>query len=285
MEPLTLDLPIVEWEEGGSRLSGVYPTLDISEYHQSQALSNSGIGRLLRSPAHYKVGFGDPTPAMALGSAVHALVLEPHLDLVPLPPVVNKRTKQGKADWAEFEATLKPGSILLSPNDYEKARRMAEAVTTNPFVQRSGLLQGAKEVSFFGTDEHGCYRRARSDIYAPEFGLVPDLKTTRDASEREFRRSVGAFGYHRQAAWYTDTMDLCGIPTCDMVFLCVENVEPYAVAVYGLDEATIDQGRRETTTAAKLWAKCHESGEWPGYPEGVGMLTLPSYLRDIDFDQ
>ena len=161
---------------------------------------------------------------------------------------------------------------------------MAAAVTTNEGVLRSGLLEGAKENSFFAQDEHGCYRRARADIFSPEVGLLTDLKTSRDASEREFRRSMGSLGYHRQAAWYSETVELCGLPTCDMVFLVVENTAPYAVAVYGLDHSTIDQGKRECAEAAKLWAKCTETGEWPGYPEGVGMLVLPSYLRDADFD-
>lgn len=281
----TLDTPIVELEESGARLQGCFPDMSNADYHSSQALSNSGIGRLLRSPAHYKIGFGNPTPAMQLGSAVHALVLEPHLNLVPAPIKVDRRTKQGKADWAEFEATLRPDSIVLSPADYEKARYMAAAVTTNEGVLRSGLLEGAKESSFFAADAEGCYRRARTDIYSPATGLITDLKTCRDASEREFRRSVGSYGYYRQSPWYTDTVELAGGPTCDMVFLCVENVEPYCVALYGLDQSTVDQGRRENAEAAKLWAKCQESGKWPGYPEGVGMLTLPSYLRDIDFDQ
>ena len=278
------DTPLVELEESGVRLQGQFADMPASDYHQSIALSNSGIGRLLRSPMHYKAGFGEPTPAMQLGTAVHALVLEPHLNLVPAPVKVDRRTKQGKLDWAEFQETLKPESIVLSPADYDRARYMAAAVTANEGVLRSGLLEGAKEHSFFAEDEHGCYRRARADIFSPETGLITDLKTCRDASEREFRRSVGAFGYHRQASWYPHTIELCGLPTCDTVFLCVENVAPYAVAVYGLDHATLDQGKRECDEAAKLWAKCTETGDWHGYPEGVGMLTLPSYLRDLSFD-
>ena len=78
-------IPLVELEESGERLQGQFADMPASDYHQSLALSNSGLGRLLRSPMHYKHGFGESTPAMQLGTAVHALVLEPHLDLVPAP--------------------------------------------------------------------------------------------------------------------------------------------------------------------------------------------------------
>lgn len=280
----TLDTPLVEQEEAGVRLSGQFEDMTNSEYHSSMALSNSGISRLLRSPLHYKHGFGEPSEAMKLGTAVHALVLEPHLNLVPVAPDVNKRTKQGRADWAAFEASLAPDAVLLGVKDYDRARYMAAAVTSNEGVKRSGLLEGAKEQSFFAEDEHGCYRRSRTDIFSPSVGLLTDLKTARDASEREFRRAVGSLGYHRQAAWYSETVELCGLPTCDMAFLVVENTAPYAVAVYGLDHATVDQGKRECAEAAKLWSKCTETGEWSGYEEGVGMLTLPGHLRDLSWD-
>ncbi len=277
----TLDMPIVELEESGVRLSGQYAPLDIEEYHNSKALSSSGVGRLLRSPAHYQVPFGEPSSAMQLGSAVHLLILEGRADLVPLAPEVNKRTKAGKAEWAEWTARQSSSAILLSPDDREKAFKMYESV-----MAMEGLdLKGLAEQSFFGTDADGCYRRARPDLYCADRNLVVDLKTTRDASEGQFRRSVGQYGYHRQSPFYTDTMELCGEPAADFVFLTVENTEPFGVAMYGLDDATLEQGRRENARAAKLWVECTESGKWPSYPAGVGMLTLPSYLRDLDFDQ
>ena len=277
----TLDLPIVETEESGVRLSGQYSSLDIHEYHNSTALSASGVARLLRSPMHYRQPFGEPSAAMQLGTAVHLLCLEGRADLVPLAPEVNRRTKAGKAELEEWTARQPRGAILLAPKDRERAYRMYESVIATDGLDLSGLA----EQSFFGTDGDGCYRRARPDLYCRDRSLIIDLKTTADASEGAFRRSVGNYSYYRQAPWYTDTLEMCGEAASDFVFLAVESAAPYAVAMYGLDDATIEQGRRDNAKAAKLWTRCTERGEWPGYQNGVGMLVLPSYLRDIDFDQ
>jgi len=54
--------------------------LPAKQYHADQSIGHSGILKMLKSPAHLRETLDHPpppTPAMALGSAVHTYVLEP----------------------------------------------------------------------------------------------------------------------------------------------------------------------------------------------------------------
>lgn len=63
---------------------GVYADLSNHDYHSGEGISNSGLALVRRSPLHYlarRTAANDntPTPAQAIGTAFHALILEPHL--------------------------------------------------------------------------------------------------------------------------------------------------------------------------------------------------------------
>lgn len=55
-------------------------SLTAEQYHNHPAVGHSGLVRIMRSPAHYQdyvTNPFEPTPAMRLGTAVHAALLEP----------------------------------------------------------------------------------------------------------------------------------------------------------------------------------------------------------------
>lgn len=61
---------------------GVYPGIPNAEYHNGPGVSKSGLDLVARSPMHYKAvrdseASREPTPAQAIGTAIHALILEP----------------------------------------------------------------------------------------------------------------------------------------------------------------------------------------------------------------
>lgn len=61
---------------------GIYENISNAEYHGGPGVSKSGLDLIRRSPMHYRAskdGATDrtPTPAQAIGTAFHALVLEP----------------------------------------------------------------------------------------------------------------------------------------------------------------------------------------------------------------
>ena len=61
---------------------GIYDGIPNSEYHGGEGISKSGLDLVRRSPMHYKAvrdaaNDNEPTPAQAIGTAAHAIILEP----------------------------------------------------------------------------------------------------------------------------------------------------------------------------------------------------------------
>jgi hypothetical protein len=91
-------------------------------YDGIQALNQSGAKELLKSPAHYQAYLNrtrEESKALRVGTAVHKLALE-GLDAYnathAIAPEVDKRTKEGKAAWAEF-ATANEGKAILTADE------------------------------------------------------------------------------------------------------------------------------------------------------------------------
>lgn len=63
---------------------GIYDNITNAEYHGGEGISNSGLSLIRRSPLHYRAkqlsaNDNESTPAQAIGTAFHALLLEPEL--------------------------------------------------------------------------------------------------------------------------------------------------------------------------------------------------------------
>jgi len=272
--------------------TGIVEDMPIEEYHAHPHLSNSGISALLRSPAHYKALSWSESKALRIGSAVHALLLEPEkaAQLLPVAPDVNKRTNAGKEVFAAWERSLRADAVILQGDEREIAENCAEAVRTNRLVQVLGLLDKAKaqhELSLFceiKTDAGSCFARARYDILATGIHTGFDIKTTEDAGHKAFARSVEKFGYYRQAALYMRVARTLGIEIEDdgFVFIAVEKSAPFGVQVYTLDDQAIEQGDREVMRAAELWAKCNSANEWPSYEPKINCISLGPWALDAE---
>lgn len=263
----------------------VVPAVPAAEYHAHPALSSHGAMRLLRSPAHYLAAQQtprEPTAAQAFGTAVHAGVLEPATfdQAVARAPDVDKRTKDGKAAWQEFQAAH-ADAVILSADDYDRARRAIDAVNAHPAA--AALLAGAQtETSLFWHDaQYGIDRKARLDLWSQN--IVGDLKTCADASPDAFARSAAQWLYHVQGSWYFDAAEECFDRTPDaFVFICVESEAPHAVAVYALPSAALLAGQRLCGVAMERYAAAQKSGQWPGYPETISTLKFPAWALRFD---
>jgi hypothetical protein len=111
--------------------------------------------------------------------------------------------------------------------------------------------------------------KARLDILQDKF--VADLKTTKDASEAGFAKSVGNFRYDIQAAFYGDVAGaLAGVEHLPFLFACVETEAPYLTAEWDLTEDWIENGRASYEWALQLYKQY----EAEGYPTTLGKGTL-----------
>ena len=171
------------------------------------------------------------------------------------------------------------GKIVVSPDNYEQAKKIAASVRSHPAASKL-LQEGDAEVSMFWTDPDTGYPcKARVD-FLNNLGYMVDLKTTQDASEAEFGRSIGKFGYHRQDGMYMDGYEaVTGERAKGFVFIAVETKAPYAVGVYLLDEDSELKGRTEYKELLVDFVACKKSGVWPGYSDAVRTIELPKWYK------
>jgi len=265
---------------------GVFPGMPAADYFAIEALSQSGCKSILRSPAHFRLERDSPsapTPAMQFGTAVHDGVLEPdQFDLrVVAAPQVNKRTNAGKDELAEFYREH-GGKIVLSPYDFDRARRCVDAVRAHPSARY--LLTGAiVETPIFWIDrEHDVPCKARID--ARNHGGLIDLKTTSDASAEDFAKSIANFGYHTQAAFYFSGCEHALDATPEFfVDIAVESEAPYAVACYALPSEAIQTGAAHANEALRRYAAARKSGTWCAYPDTIQGITLPRWATRVAY--
>ena len=284
---------------------GVYENVPAAEYHAWDAASNSALNRLARSPMHARWELDNPpapTPAKVRGDALHSAVLEPHL--FDSRYVVAGTCTQGLASGArKGQPCGNPGQVLvdggewrcgqhragvcwddgrrlLAPDLYGDCMAMRDAVWSHPDARALLEASTLREVSLV-FDWPGTTIRCKARVDAPLFDRAAcgDLKTTKDASEEGFLRSVEAYGYYRQDAFYRTGAEALGLPVTNFYFIAVEPERPNGVAVYDLDESYVADGREEIVSLLNLWERCARSHRWHGYAVGVRTLSRPSWKR------
>lgn len=278
----------VQEPQGKQVEPGLYKEIPFDEYAEWDAVNATILNGLSRTPAHVRYellhGGKEPTPSLDLGWLVHLAVLEPERfeAEVVVPPKVDRRTKVGKAEWAKFQAEH-GDAILVDADTYAKVNAMAVSVfqheTAAEFFQRPGQT----EISIVWDDkEFGLRCKARIDRVSSigDWPIIGDLKTARNAARSAFERAIHNYGYHVQAVHYLAGLEAL-YPTGGMhrrfVFFVVESEAPYLCAAYELDEAAIAEAETVRRRHLATWKQCIETGNYPGYPQGIDYVSLPPW--------
>lgn len=262
---------------------GLRYCMPINEYHSSPAISNSGLGDFARSPFHYHALHLNPqrpreqqTDAQRHGVLAHCAILEP--DEFPkryaTGPIDDRRLKA----WKEWEASLPTGLEAIKPSEHAFAFAQAASARAHPEIARI-LSVGLPEVSAFWIDaETGVQCRCRPDWVHPlEDGrvILADVKTYASASAAEFARQVDRMAYHRQAAWYSRGYEIAsGIDVAAFIFIAIEDKWPFAARPFMLDDESLQCGRDENRALLGRFAQCQRTDTWPGYGDGVELISL-----------
>lgn len=251
---------------------------------QYDAADGINISKLLpfvtHSPAHGKYWIDnqrEATPAMALGTLTHSYILTPDelLDNYVVAPDVDRRTKDGKERWAQFQLQAE-GKMIVTAEQLAKARGMRQAVRRHSAASEL-TSRCAAEVSVFWTDDTGVKCKARIDLHNDAAACIADIKTTADARPAVFRQHAYKLHYHVRMAWYADA-----VKASQVIIIAVESEPPYAVQVYEYDESALDRGRAEYQSALMYYHECLHSGKYPSYPTTVEPLTLPAWAQQRD---
>ena len=262
---------------------GIYPDLDELRYHADddlaphlgRSLSASGAKVLLRSPARFAWERDHPTPttdALEIGSAVHSFILGSG----PTVSEVKADSWRTKAAQEERDAHRRAGMIPLLTADFERALRVATAVSRHPLAGQI-ITEGQAESSMYWIDsDTGITCRGRIDFLRAN--AIVDVKTTIDATPEAFRKSIANFGYDVQAAHYQDGIEALTGDRLPFVFVVVEKTPPYLVGVYQLDDDWLAHGADQIRQARRIYADCEAADDWPGLPLEIVTLTPPRWL-------
>ena len=274
--------------------------LSNAEYHALDYVSKSHLDLVDKSPYHYWDRYinpdrviPEPTKQMIIGSAFHSLVLEPDVfetefiveavDAPKRPTATQRNAKKPSnqtldaiAFWESFDNKAK-GKTILSLEDIERLTIMKQRIVEHPAASTILNLSGVAEQSYQWKDEKtGELCKSRPDFHTDDGTLIVDLKTTSDASELGFQKSVHNFRYHVQAGFYLRSIK----EAQQFVFIAVETKPPYLVAVYNASTDMINAGNRVADKNLETLANCRKSGKWLGYSEEITTLELPRFNND-----
>ncbi len=248
--------------------------------------SKSSLDKVNQSMAHYIESKKNPeesSPSMIVGSALHCMVLTPHLysSNFAIAPECNKRTNEGKAAWHKFLSDNADKEVL-SGDDEETAKRMAESILMHPDASEM-LTNGKPEVSLFWIDDKtGLKCKGKTDWLRNE-GVIFDIKKSPDASFFYFQKKIPEYRYHVQAAYYLDGYHrITGKCANEFYFIVVEDHAPWAVAVYKVGLQTLDAGRRDYEANLKTILKYEltvPEERWAGYPRGGTVIEMSYWAR------
>jgi exodeoxyribonuclease VIII len=220
--------------------------------------------------------------AFAMGHAVHCLALEPESfsDRFFVLPKIDRRTKEGKAAYAEIQEASK-SKTLLDGDDYADAIACVQAL--NNHAEFATIMAQPRRVEVpFEFDLFGHRFKAKPDCIIDSMRLIVDIKTTDDASPHKWQWSAVDYGYHRQAYIYQHAL---AVETCQdyqFIFAVVEKPKPSTrgipptVALYQLDEAALLMGRWDAISLVDEYRKRLETNDWKQpYSNGLKVLSLP----------
>ena len=273
----------------------------MSDYHAIKALSNSSLSVLKRSPTEFHKRFitgemkGQESDAMLLGSAVHMLALEPErfdAEYVVLDGPINPQTGKPYGrdtkkfiQWLDAEMMQQCRKILIR-EEFAGSLAIAKAFQAHPTIAAIMASRSEKlfesEYAMLWVEDDGSELdlKCKIDFVCPSERLIIDLKTTSDPSPYAWSWSAEDFGYHRQAAIYTDAMEAKYGGDFRFLFGVVRSKEPYEAAVYELDAESVQRGRVEYEALIEEYIDRKAKNDWLSeWQRGVFKINVPTRRR------
>lgn len=267
-------------------------------YHaDTSRISKSGLDAISQSPAHYYAQYLDPNRVkeppkkhFIIGSITHTAVLEPNFlernyfildDRKVIEQIGggNPRATTRYKEWKAAELAANQGKQEVHIDEYETILRMRYAVfghTSARLLLENGM---AEQTILFDEPITGAPCKCRPD-WLSHRGYVVDLKTTDDASVSSFGKSAYNYRYDVQAPFYLDGVFYnTGQRPTGFMFIAVEKLPPHAVAVYLVDDKTLERGRQKYLANLETYMECLRKGEWPAYGHDVRVLELPAWAH------
>lgn len=278
-------LEIREWDGTTIKEPGCYSGIPLEVYHNDQSLlpgpsvSKSNLKALAPptgSPkAFWQTWAGNPSrkkkassKAMDFGKAVHALVLGDEVfeeKFVVRPEKVDGETYHGqKTVWKRwYREQQRLGLVVITEDEIEQIRLMAEDLAQHPLVQAGGL-RGDVEVSMFARDpETGIWLKSRPDSNPTE-GMYVDVKTASSLDPVFLEKQLESAGYYIQGGMTKMVCDLLGKPFHSFTLLYTLS-QDYADSDFRvISDEDIALGEAVVRYGLRMIRRGLDTGEWLG---------------------
>ena len=263
------------------------------EYHADPCPDpslSSSIAKIVcsQSPAHARLQHPKltsrdpsiPTAAMDLGSAVHALILQPDIaeDMIAVVEADSWRTK---ASREERDFARENDLIPLLPAAHETALAMATSARVQLAAHSEGEVfqDGRVEQTLIWKENNGIWCRSRLDWLSRDHHHIDDFKTTATgASPHQISRRALDHGWDIQAAFYLRGLRFLD-PDADpsIRFVVQESTPPYALVVAQMGGDTLFLGNEKVEHAIEVWGNSLSSGQWEGYSQTTVEVRVPQW--------
>lgn len=293
---------------------GLYLGVPSEQYHAHPGVSRSILAEVARqSPIHglHKMREDDDesSDSMDLGEALHRAVLEPEVydELYDVAPEECEATKASDGEPCTNAAKERYGGFWTcgvhapdqEPDEIEVLKKKhAHAVSGMRTALRGDPdaapllweLPGLNEATIlYRNPETGLTCKARPDriVLLPDGKVsIVDVKTTKSAHPRDFRRKAARLGYWLQPAHYGSAVESLSNPlvtgqleVVDFVFTVVESSRPYAVQCYRPSPDDRAAARKRQLSLLRELQQAIE-GDPHAYRSGVATMHLKGYEKE-----
>ena len=269
---------------------GIYAGIADSDYHAGPGVSSSQLRKIVKDGGAARLDWDSKHPpedtlTFAVGRAAHSLVLGEGSPVVE-ELKVDRRTKAGKAEYAQWVESTPDNAIILKPEEYvhvvAAADVLAHTIEAQDLLSRPG---GAEQSVYWQDEQTGLLCKCRPD-YLPEAQGLPtqqfvDYKTTRKPLTRDgFAKDAANYGYDQAAAWYASGLIEVGYHDNPLMTFVVQELRPpYLVGVWYPDYETVEVGHALNRKALERYAQCLDQGVWPGLEATYGVFSTPRWHK------
>lgn len=269
------------------------------EYHQWEENSCSDLKELVASPLGYylrKIAQSAPpktSDAMTYGTLVHDWHEETNF------PAGDTDSFFSSIEICPQEFELATGNLSKKGDEWLRSlpagkRGMTGAMRDRLWQATRQMLanEAARDLFRNRVDTEFCIRTTwnghpvRGRIDGATEAAFYDLKTTSDPQPlKTFWKSVSAWQYDLQAAFYEELASQAGWPPHSLHFVITQSVFPYACHVVTLPRAVTDKARERVVALLDDLRTRREWGSW--YPDDYGRVTeldCPGFMKGGGFD-
>lgn len=229
------------------------------------------------TPAHAAYGCARLNPTYTpinkkhfnIGKVAHALLLGKGTDYA----IVHEENYKSAAARKVRDAIIDAGKTPLLDHEARQVRAMAKAAN----VQIQSLIDaGTIEKHPFAAAnvervlvwrDNGTLCRAMLDGQSLDHDILSEYKTEGESASPElWQWKARKMGYFFRLAFYRRGLEALKLAFSPQFHVFVQETEPpYLLAMYRVDDELIALEDARVRQAMKLWRRCVERNEWPGY--------------------